>query len=242
MSQSAVNEKAGACTPLALVFASCAIGAVLLFLTGLMRNLPQPILAAVVLFAVKDLIRIRELRHLWRVSRLEFKVAMAAVVGVLVFGILKGILLAAIFSLLLLLKQVSRPRIAVLGRFPGSDRFGEISRYPEMEQIPGVLAIRVEASLLYFNTQNILEEIMRLAREQQPPVQRVVIDLSTSPNTDLAGARMLSELHDRLADSGVTLSLAEMHGTIRDLVKADGLLQHLDIGGRRVGIADVIDG
>ena len=242
MSQSAVNEKAGARTPLALIFASFSIGIVLLFLTGLMSKLPQPVLAAVVLMAVKDLIRFKELRHYQRVSKLEFNVAMAAVVGVLLFGILKGILLAAIFSILLLLKQASRPRIAVLGRFPGTNRFGEISRYPEAELTPGVMALRVEAAFLYFNSQNILEEIVRLAGEQQPPVTRVVLDLSTSPNVDLAGARMLSELHDRLDESGVTLSFAEMHSTVRDLLEADGLLHDLVGSGRRVGMAEIIDG
>jgi high affinity sulfate transporter 1 len=242
MSQSAVNEKAGARTPLALVFASCAIGAVLLFLTGLMANLPQPVLAAVVLVAVKDLIRLRELGHLWRVSKLEFNVALAAVVGVLLFGILKGILLAALFSILLLLKKASRPPVAVLGRFPGTDRFGEISRYPDAVQVPGVLAVRVEAALLYFNSQNVLEEILRLVGEQDPPVRRVVIDLSTTPFADLAGARMLAELRDRLAESDIALDLAEMHGTIRDLVRADGLLRQLNGGERRVGIAELIDG
>jgi len=241
MSQSAVNEKAGARTPLALVFASGAIGVVLLFLTGMMSNLPQPVLAAVVLMAVKDLIRLKELRHYQRVSRLEFNVAMAAVIGVLLFGILMGILLAAIFSLLLLLKQASRPRITVLGRFPGTDRFGEISRYPEAEQVPGVLALRVESAFLYFNTQNILEEIVRLAGEQQPPVTRVVIDLSTSPNFDLAGVRMLNELRERLSDSKIALCLAEMHGTVRDLLEAEGHFHLLENVGRRVGIAECID-
>ena len=241
MSQSAVNEKAGARTPLALVFASGAIGVVLLFLTGMMSNLPQPVLAAVVLMAVKDLIRLKELRHYQRFSRLEFNVAIAAVIGVLLFGILMGILLAAIFSLLLLLKQASRPRITVLGRFPGTDRFGEISRYPEAEQVPGVLALRVESAFLYFNTQNILEEIVRLAGEQQPPVTRVVIDLSTSPNFDLAGVRMLNELRERLSDSKIALCLAEMHGTVRDLLEAEGHFHLLENVGRRVGIAECID-
>jgi MFS superfamily sulfate permease-like transporter len=97
MSQSAVNEKGGAQTPMALVVASAGIGVVLLFLTGLMHNLPEPVLAAVVLIAVGGLIRPRELRHLYRISRMEFRVAMVATVGVLAFGILKGVLLAAIF-------------------------------------------------------------------------------------------------------------------------------------------------
>lgn len=241
MSQSAVNEKAGACSPLALVFASAAIGVVLLFLTGLMSSLPQPVLAAVVLMAVRDLIRLKELRHYLRVRRLEFYVSIAAVAGVLLFGILKGILLAAIFSILLLLKQASRPRLAVLGRLHGTDRFGEIARYPEAEEVPGVLALRVESAFLYFNSQNILEEIVRLAAERQPPVNRVVLDLSTTANVDLAGARMLVELRERLADSGIRLHLAEVHGNVRDLLEADGLLKYLSDGGRRMGIAEIIN-
>lgn len=241
MSQSAVNDKAGARTPLSLVFASCAIAVVLLFLTGFMANLPQPVLAAVVLVAIKDLIRLKELRHLKQVSKVEFYTAMAAVVGVLLFGILKGILLAALFSIILMIKQTAHPRITALGRFAGSDRFGETSRYPNVERIPGVLALRVEAAFLYFNVQNIKEEILRMINLQIPSVRLVVIDLSTSPYVDLAGARMLTELHDQLAEKGISLKLAEMHGGVRDLLQAEGLIQRLGGFDRRMSIADLIE-
>ncbi len=241
MSQSAVNDKAGARTPLSLVFSSCAIALVLLFLTGFMANLPQPVLAAVVLVAIKDLIRLKELRHLKRVSKVEFYTAMAAVVGVLLFGILKGILLAALFSIILMIKQTAHPRITALGRFPNSNRFGETSRYPNVERIPGVLALRVEAAFLYFNVENIKDEILRLIKLQIPSARLVVIDLSTSPYVDLAGARMLSELHDQLAENGINLKLAEMHGGVRDLLRAEGLIQRLGGFERRMSIADLID-
>ncbi len=241
MSQSAVNDKAGARTPLSLIFASCAIAVVLLFFTGFMSHLPQPVLAAVVLVAIKDLIHLKELRHLKRVSRVEFYTAMAAVVGVLLFGILKGILLAALFSIILMIKQTAHPRITVLGRFAGSDRFGETSRYPNVERIPGVLALRVEAAFLYFNVQNIKDEILRMINLQIPSAKLVVIDLSTSPNVDLAGARMLNELHDQLAENGVSLKLAEMHGGVRDLLMAEGLIQRLGGFERRMSIAELID-
>ncbi|HXZ80170.1 MAG TPA: SulP family inorganic anion transporter, partial [Terriglobales bacterium] len=222
MSQSAVNEKAGAQTPLALVFASVAIGAVLLFLTGLMSNLPQPVLAAVVLIAVGGLIRPRELRHLHQVSKLEFRVAMLATVGVLLFGILKGVLLAAIFSLLMLLRAASHPRIALLGRLAGTDRFVDSSRYPESEVTPNVLVLRVESGLFYFNAQAVKSEILRRMHELDS-VKLVVIDLSTSPNIDLAGVRMLGELGEQLTQAGVPLKLAEVHGAVRDLSQAEGL-------------------
>ena len=222
MSQSAVNEKAGAQSPLALVFASASLGAVLLFLTGLMRNLPQPVLAAVVLIAVGGLIKPSELRHLNQVSRMEFRVAMVATVGVLFFGILKGVLLAAVFSLLVLLKRASRPRIAVLGRLEGSDRFVDMSRNPGSKQVPGTLVVRIESGLFYFNAENVHSEILDHVR-RKGSVNLVIIDLSTSPNIDLGGARMLGQLHEKLTKSGVLLKLAEVHGSARDLLQAEGL-------------------
>ena len=240
MSQSAVNEKGGAQTPMALVVASAGIGVVLLFLTGLMHNLPQPVLAAVVLIAVGGLIRPRELRHLYRVSRMEFRVAMVAMVGVLAFGILKGVLLAAIFSILLLLKRASHPRIATLGQLPGTDRFADSLRYPESEALPHVLVLRVEAGLFYFNAENVKNEVLeRLCRPGG--IELVVIDLSTSANIDLAGVRMLRELDEQVTQIGASLALAEVHGDVRDLLHAEGLQTRIPGIAQRMRIGALIE-
>ena len=240
MSQSAVNENGGAKTPMALVVASAGIGVVLLFLTGLMNNLPEPLLAAVVLIAVGGLIRPRELWHLYRVSRMEFRVAMVATVGVLAFGILKGVLLAAIFSILLLLRRASHPKIAVLGKLRGTDGFADSARYPESETIPHVLVLRVEAGLFYFNAQNVKNEVLEHAR-RQGVVELVVIDLSTSANIDLAGVRMLSELDEQVAQAGASLVLAEVHGDVRDLLHAEGLETRIPGIAQRMSIAALIE-
>ena len=240
MSQSAVNEKGGAQTPMALVVASAGIGVVLLFLTGLMKNLPQPVLAAVVLIAVGGLIRPSELLHLYRISKLEFRVAMVATVGVLAFGILKGVLLAAIFSILLLLKRASRPRIATLGRLPGTDRFVDSLRYPECETVSQALVLRVEAGLFYFNAQNVKNVVLERLR-QRGAVEVVVIDLSTSPNIDLAGVRMLKELDEHVAQAGASLALAEVHGDVRDLLHAEGLETRISGIAQRTRIAALIE-
>jgi ABC-type dipeptide/oligopeptide/nickel transport system permease component len=101
MSQSAVNAKAGACSPLSLVFASVAIGSVLLFLTHPLRELPTPILAAIVFMAVKDMIDLRALRHLRRINKIEYAVALVSLLVVITFGILEGLLLATIFSIVI---------------------------------------------------------------------------------------------------------------------------------------------
>jgi high affinity sulfate transporter 1 len=226
MSQSAINEKAGAQTQLALVVASAAIGMVLMFLTGLLQNLPESVLAAVVLMAVGGLIRPAELRHLYKVSRMEFRVAMVATVGVLAFGILKGVLLAAVFSILILLRRASRPRIALLGRMPGMDRFADSSRYPEVEMVPDTVVLRVETGLFYFNAQNVRRDLLERMC-QRGPVDLMVIDLSTSANIDLAGVRMLSELDEELKQAGASLCLAEVHGEVRDLLHAEGLASRI---------------
>ena len=120
LSQSSVNDKAGARTPLALVFASVTIGLCLMFLTGMLRDLPNVVLAAIVLVAVKGLVNLRELRHVWRVSRFEFIVSMVAFAAVLLLGILKGVMVAVVFSLLLLIRRAARPNVAFLGRIPGT--------------------------------------------------------------------------------------------------------------------------
>ena len=154
LSQSAVNEKAGAKTPLALPLASLALVAVLLFLTAPLALLPQALLGAIVLMAVKDLIKVKEFRHLWKVSRYDFGVAVTALIGVLLLGILEGVLLAVLASILMLLRRGSRPRVAFLGRIPGTRRFSDMAVHPENESVPGLLAFRVEAPLLYLRTPN----------------------------------------------------------------------------------------
>ncbi len=222
MSQSAVNEKAGAKTPMALVVGSVSIGVVLLFFTGLMKNLPDPVLAAVVLFAVGGLVNPKELRHLYRVSRFEFRIAMVATAGVLLFGILKGVLLAAIFSLLLLLRRASRPRVVTLGYFRGTERFVDMARNPEAERLPRLLVVRVEAGLFYFNSQNVKAQILSLV-QQESDLKLLVIDMSTTANIDLAGARMLAELQQRLSMEEISLALADVHGHSRDLLQLEGL-------------------
>ena len=222
LSQSAVNEKAGARTPLSLVFASIALALVLLFLTGFFRNLPGAVLAAVVLVAVKGLINVPELRHLRRVNRLDFIAAMVALVGVLVLGILDGVIIAVIASVFLLLIRASVPHVAILGRIPGTNRFSDIERNPDNEPVTGALLFRVEAALLYFNVDHVLRDVMKRV-PATPGLRLVVCDLSNSSYIDVAGARMLTRLHDELKTLSVELRIVEAHAKQRDLLRAEGL-------------------
>jgi high affinity sulfate transporter 1 len=224
LSQSAVNDKAGARTPLALVFASITLALCLLFLTGLLQNLPKAVLAAVVLTAVYGLVDFPALRHMWRVSRLDFMAATVALLGVLLLGILEGILLAALTSILLLLARVSRPHVAFLGRVPGTNSYSDLDRHPENERLPGVIAFRPEASLIFANADAVLEAVVNRLREAAPSVIRLTVcDLSAAPYLDLAGSRMLRELNTELAGRGIALRIIGAHGAVRDLLRAEGL-------------------
>jgi len=241
LSQSSVNDKAGARTPLSLVFASATIALCLLFLTGLLRNLPQVVLAAIVLVAVKGLIKVRELARLWRLSRLEFGVAMVAVVGVLLLGILKGVLLAALASFLMLLRAAMRPRVSQLGRIPGTARYSDVERNPDNEGVPGLLILRVEASILYLNAEYVRDAAREKLRAAPPPVRAVVIDLSSSPSVDVTGALMLSGLEKELAAAGVALRLVEARAGVRDLLRAGGLDVRVGDVSRRASVHEVIE-
>ncbi len=240
LSQSAVNDKAGAKTPLALVIASITLALCLLFLTDLLRHLPSVVLAAVVLVAVRGLIDIGQLMRLRQVSRLEFRVAMVALVGVLLLGILKGVLLAVVASILMLLARAARPHVAFLGRIPGTRRFSDLERNPDNETVPGLLLFRVEASLVYFNVEHVRQSVLQRLGAATEPIRLVVCDLSNSPYVDTAGARMLSALQRDLASLGVQFRLVEAHAAVRDILRAEGLHERAGPIDRRTSVDDII--
>jgi SulP family sulfate permease len=224
LSQSAVNDQAGARTPLALVFASGTLALCLLFLTGLVANLPKAVLAAVVLAAVRGLIDVPVLLRMWRISKLDFYAAAIALAAVLLLGILQGILVAALASVLLLLARSSQPYVAFLGRIPGTNRYSDIARHPENERLPNLLAFRPEASLLYINANAVLKLVLNKVDGADPAdIRLVVCDLSASPYIDLAGSHMLHLLHRELTSRGIGLRIVGAHGRVRDLLRADGI-------------------
>ncbi|MGC2470313.1 MAG: SulP family inorganic anion transporter [Pseudolabrys sp.] len=240
LSQSAVNDKAGAHTPLALLAASTTLALCLLFLTGLLENLPKAVLAAVVLTAILGLFDFRGLLYMWRVSRMDFYAATIAIIGVLLLGILQGILLAALISILLLLARASRPHVALLGRVPGTNSYSDLARHPENEPLGSVIACRPEASLLYVNAGYVLETVMASVLKNRSKISAVVCDLSASPYLDLAGARILHTLHDELAARGIALQIVGARGRVRDLLRADGLAEKVGGLERAVSLDDAI--
>ncbi len=241
LSQSAVNSNAGAKTPVSLVFASAIIALSLVFLTGLLKNLPDVILASVLLIAIRGLVNISEMKRLWRVSRLEFSVALIAFSGVIVFGILKGVVIAAIASIALLIRAVSDPHVAFLGRIPGTKRYTDISRHPDNETIPGMLLFRVEAAVLYFNTENIRNKVWSRVLIQEGKLKTVIWDLSTSPYLDIAGAKLIYRLYIDLKAKGISLKIAEAHAEVRDILRLEELENLMGHISRKISLDDLVN-
>jgi sulfate permease, SulP family len=240
LSQSAVNSKAGARTTLSLVFASVTITLCLLFLTGPLKDLPGVMLASILLVAISGLIDIKGLKHLWKVSRTEFAVAMIALCGVIIFGILKGVILAAIASILLMLRSVSDPHVAFLGRIPGTIRYTDIERHPDNETLPGLLLLRVEASLFYFNIDNIRNKVWAEIHRSEDSLRIVIWDFSTTPYVDIAGARFIKRLFLDLKAKGISFKIAEAHAGVRDMLRAEELEELMGHISRKISMDDLV--
>src|SRR5215813_6171445 len=223
-SQSLVNEEGGARTPLSTALAALFILIVVLFFSHLLSALPQPVLAAVVLVAVAGLLKLSTLNQLWRSDRPEFVVAVAAFAGVLTFGLLRGVMLGALISLVQLVRVSSRPHVALLGRIPGTRRFSDRDRHEGNELIPSVMIFRPESALIYFNVDNVSEAILNRVRAAPKLPKLVVLDLSAAPLVDMQSAHTLAGMADELRAQGIEFHAVEPRSSVRDRLRHE----HLD--------------
>lgn len=240
LSQSLVNDQAGARSPLALVVCSAWMVVALLYLTGLFENLPQPLLAALVLVSVQGMFRIDELRQLRRVSMPEFVIAMVTIAAVVSLGILKGVLVAAFFSLAMLIRRLAQPECVVLGRLPGTDHFVSMIRHPDALPTPGVLVFRSNAALLYFNADTVRHHLQHLLDRAEARPHRVILDLAFTTEIDLSTTRMLAETAAELKREGIEFRLAEAHYRVRDLLRSERLEGAMGPLDRAYGIAELV--
>lgn len=222
MSQSAVNDMGGATSPLSLVITSAAVAVTLLFFAGLFRNLPEPVMGAIVLIAASHLVKFDELKRLRRASRLEFYIALVAMIGVLALGLLNGLLLAAAGALITLIARASRPTVVTLAR-DASGRFVNRERMTDVESIPGVLVLRSAGAWVYFNSEHIRRQILETVAQAPAPVHSVVVDCSMVPTIDVTASASLRSLAKALAAQQVALHLAELRDDVVDELRANGV-------------------
>jgi sulfate permease, SulP family len=222
-SRTALNDENGAQTQLASGIAAVLLALVVLFLAGLFTNLPEPILAAVVIVAVRGLFKWSALRHLYNLRRVEFWIALVAFGGVLVLGILDGVMIGALLSLVIVIGRASQPRMSILGRVPGQPQFSDLEENPQNLVIPGLHIVRADEGIFYANAEALRQQIVSLAGESDPPTQTIVLDMEMTSDLDVTGAAVLGELHRELKDRGVYLRLSRLQPSARELLDRAGI-------------------
>ncbi|MCU0725780.1 MAG: SulP family inorganic anion transporter [Planctomycetes bacterium] len=240
MSQSLVNEAGGARTPLSGLIAAVVLTIVAVFLSGLLRYLPQPVLAAVVLVAVAGLFKFAALKHLFRADRTEFAVAIAALLGVLGSGLLRGVMIGAVLSLVLLLRRASRPHVATLGRIPGTKRFADFEHHADLEKVPGVVVFRPEASLLYFNVEGVCDVIRGRLGGEAAASELVLVDLSASPLVDIQSAHVLADLADEVTAAGARFEVVDARAAVRERFRMENVVARLGLHESGGSITDAL--
>ncbi|WP_155372688.1 SulP family inorganic anion transporter [Catellatospora vulcania] len=232
LSKTAVNAGAGARSQLSGLVVAVLTVVTLLFLTGLFEQLPEAALAAVVIAALVELVDIRGLRRLWRVStaprgtpaslitRPDFVAAIAALLGVLVFDTLPGLVIGMAVSLVLLLYRASRPIVAMLGR-TGDGRWVDRSRHDDARPAPGVVVLRPEGAVFFANADHVRDRVRAAAAA--PGTRAVVLDGESVPLVDVTAATTLSDLVDDLRGQGVELYVAHDLGQVRDILRRAGV-------------------
>ncbi len=192
------------------------------------------------LAAVSGLVERKPFLHLRSVSPLEFRAAVVALLGVLFLGILRGVMLAVVVSLLMVIARVSKPAASVRGRRPGSDEFVDLERHPEARAIAGVLVYRVDQPLVYFNVDHVRDDVVTRVRDASPRPRRVILELSQSPRLDLPSVNMLGELEEQLRVLGAELRLAEVHGQAQERLRAEGVADRFGGVERRAPVAALV--
>jgi MFS superfamily sulfate permease-like transporter len=220
--QTAVNRLAGAQSQFAEIVTATVGLATILLLAPVLALMPQATLAAVVIVYSIGLIRPAEFQAILGIRRTEFTWALAAVLGVVLLGTLKGIIVAIVLSLVALASQVADPPVYVLGRKPGTNVFRpRTEEHPEDETYPGLLLLRVEGRMFFANAEHLGQKIRRLVAEFQPTV--VAIDFSAVPDLEYTALKMLTEGEKRERERGITLWLVGLTPGVLRMVQRSPL-------------------
>ncbi len=222
-SRTPVAIAAGARTQLTPLVGAVTIAVLLVAAPGALRNLPQPILAAVVITAATGLVDLAAVRHLYQVRRSEFVLWLAAFVGVALLGVLWGIAAAIALSLGDFVRRAWRPHDAVLGREDELKGYHDLERHPAGRQVPGLLLYRFDAPLFFANAGEFRRRVRDLLATTTPPVRWVVVAAEPITDVDSSAAVVLGELLAELRQQGVTLAFAEMKGPVKDRLRRYGL-------------------
>jgi high affinity sulfate transporter 1 len=221
-SRTAVAEQAGAKTQLTGLVGAAVIAVMLVLLPGLMQWLPQPTLGAVVIVASLSLADIRGTARLWRQRHSEFALSIAAFLGVALLGVLPGIAIAVILSILAVFRQAWDPYRTVLGDVPGVPGYHDIRMYPNAREVPGLVIFRFSGPLIFANAGSFRDEIRELTRRDPKP-KWILVASEAIVQIDITAADILEELEDELEEAGVHLVFAELKDAVRQEIRSYGM-------------------
>jgi MFS superfamily sulfate permease-like transporter len=225
-SQTAVIDSAGAKSQVAGLVNAAVVVATLLFLAPLFGLMPHPTLAAVVVIASIGLVSPAEFRSILRIRSMEFRWALIAMVGVLLLGTLKGILVAVLVSLVALMVRGSRHQLVVLGRKPGTNVFRPRSaEHPEDEAFPGLLLVRPEGGIYFANVHRLGQQLRSFIEKFKPRV--LVLHMRAVPELEYTALRVLTDGEERLRENGTELWLVGMNPGVLTVVKHSPLGERL---------------
>jgi anti-anti-sigma factor len=228
LSASSLNESSGARTPVASLITGGLVLLTLIVLAPLFSVLPKAVLAAVIIDAVVfGMIDVGELRRLRRVARVDFWIAVAAILGVLSAGVLAGVAIGVVLSLAWLIYVATSPRMPVLARQPGTQAFRELDENPDDETFPGIAVLRLDSGLFFATAEALDNRVRAVIRDSEPPLHALVIDLEGVDFVDSQGAAKLVELHEVTSADGVALRLARVKPQVLAVLEADGMVATL---------------
>ena len=240
-SRTPVAEAAGAKTQLTGVVGALGVAALLVAAPDLLRHLPTPALAAVVIASAIGLVEVDDLRRIWRIQRWEFWLSILCLVGVAVLGAVPGIGLAIIVAVIEFLWDGWRPHSAVLGRAEGVRGYHDITRYPDAGLVPGLVLFRWDAPLFFANGELFQERIHAAIAQSPTKVRRVVVAAEPVTSVDVTAADALAELDDRLRKDGIELAFAELKDPVKDKLRRFGLYERFDERGFFLTIESAVD-
>jgi SulP family sulfate permease len=226
-SRTAVNDQAGAKTGLAAIITASVIGLTLMFLTGLFHFLPKAVLAAIIMTAVFGLIDLKEVKHLWHVNRSELALMGITFAATLTVGIEQGILVGVGASLLWFVYNTTKPHVAVLGRLPDSTVYRNVERYPEVETIDGLLAVRIDSQFYYGNVTFLKDTLRDLEAGMDTSLQALVLDGAGINQLDSSAETALRHIVEEYGDRGIGVYFAGPKGPVRDTMKRSSLWETL---------------
>ncbi len=220
--RSAISEAAGARTRWSSIYAAIIIGLTLIFLTSTFYYIPYPVLAALIIMAVLKLIDYKLARQLWKTDRNDFWVMMCTFFVTIIFGVQGGIASGIILSLLIILKKVSRPHVAVLGKIDDSGIYKNVDRWDEAEVNDDVLIVRYDDSVFFGNAEHFYHTIIE-ELNKKPSTKIMILDSSSISNIDSTGVMQLKILLEFLQKKNVEFYLSGPKGPLRDRLRKEGI-------------------